>query len=92
MSTFPAQVKKRKQRKYEEAWLRLKNRDTVKLRVTPLMFARVKKAIIKEKDQDLSFKVLNEIEQFRLHFEYDKQTYELAVQLKAKFGIEEKKI
>lgn len=47
-------------RTYYPAWLRLRERREVTLRVAPHLVDRVKKAVIKEKDMDISFKFSHE--------------------------------
>lgn len=53
------------------------------------LLGRIKKAIIKEKDMDMGFKVMNEIESWRLSFEWKKQEKKLVVKLVSKYGIVE---
>ena len=55
-------------RKYQPIWERLKKRDRVVLEVEPWLARRVKKAVIKEKDSDIPFKIMNELERLRLVF------------------------
>lgn len=76
-------------RKYQAAWEKLKKTKHLSLRVPPQLVRQVKKAIIKEKDQDTVFKLLNEHEETRLEIEYDKEAYALSFVLKCKFGIED---
>ena len=79
-----------KSKLYLPIWERLKNRDKCVLSVAPGFLPRVKKAIIKEKNKDLAFKMLNESEKFVLSFSYDREKLQLTVVLKQRFGLEGK--
>ena len=71
-------------RQYEPAWLALRVTKEVKLKVAPHMVARVKKAIIKEKDMDRVFKFSQrEAGKPRLFFRssYDSKTWVLSLRL-----------
>ena len=74
-------------RKYQPIWERLKKRDRVVLEVEPWLARRVKKAVIKEKDSDIPFKIMNELERLRLVFEYSPETKRMTIALVAKFNI-----
>jgi hypothetical protein len=80
-------------RKYEEVWQRIKlhNRATL-ADVHPLAYKRIKKAVIKEKDRDLNFKVLNENDYFRLKIVYDVAKKQLKFTLHQRLGLEDKRI
>lgn len=69
-------------RKYQPIWNRIKNRETCLLAVEAYMVPRVRKAIKKEKNIDLGFKLLNSDDNFRLTFSYDKGKKLLTVKLK----------
>lgn len=79
-------------RKYTSIWSRIKeskeHRCTVE--VHPAMVARVKKAVIKEKSQDLGFKLLNEDDYFFLRIAVDrsKPLWKITFTLKARLGLE----
>lgn len=76
MTTKQAQV-----RKYQPVWERIKAREVVTLEVLPALVARVKKAVIKEKDMDLGFKVLNDHAKFRLIVDYSMEKKHLTFRL-----------
>lgn len=68
-------------RTYEPAWNILKAKGTVKLKVAPHLLARVKKAVIKEKDEDKVFLIELDIrgeKAKRLKIKYNKQSWELS--------------
>lgn len=75
-------------RQYQEIWERLKRDKKVTLSVHPQLVRRVKKAVMKEKEKDLGFKVLNDHDFFRLEIEYFPELEKLKFILKQKFGIE----
>lgn len=75
-------------RKYEVAWNTLKSKKMLVLRVTPAFVAQVKKGMIKEKDQDTVFKLLNEHDQLYLEIKYEEVRQELTFKLKQRFGLE----
>lgn len=80
-------------RKYSEVWNRIKNKDRVILSVTPELEKRVRKAVIKEKDKDTGFKVMNDVDKFYLDITYDKTRQELVFILKQRYGfVAEKKL
>lgn len=79
-------------RMYEGVWLRLKVRDKVILRnIPPGRLSTVKAGIIKEKNRDIPFKIMNDNgETFRLKFCYKREKHQLNVKLVQQLGIEEK--
>lgn len=77
LQTAPSRV-------YEPAWLALKERREVILRVAPHLVVRVRKAVIKEKDMDLPFKFLQDEEGSRklyMRSIYSAETWELKLWL-----------
>lgn len=82
--------KERSERLYEPAWKLLKATGRVEIEVPPAHLETIKKAIKKEKTQDLAFKVMNDFEQFRLKMQYDMERRRLVIYLVAKFGFEQK--
>lgn len=63
-----------KKRKYQEIWERAKSVGFCEIIIGhPVDAARIRKAVIKEKDMDLSFKLMNDIDPPRLHIIYDKR-------------------
>jgi hypothetical protein len=71
-------------RDYAPAWLELKKHNTVKLKVAPHLLSRVKKAIIKEKDMDTTYKVQQEVQgkpKMLLRSNYNSETWVLELRL-----------
>jgi hypothetical protein len=65
----------------------------VRLFVNPIDFQRTKAGIIKEKNKDIAFKIMNDNgDRFTLAFKYDPTTHVMVVKLKQRLGIEEKVI
>lgn len=56
--------------------------------VEPFLVARVKKAIIKEKNRDEAFKMINAHDNFFLEFIYDGKKKHLKTLLKQTFGLQ----
>ena len=79
-----------RKRKYQTVWEKIKLNGHITLEVAPIFVARVKKAVIKEKDMDLGFKLMNEHDIFRLNSFYDKTKMQLKFVLKQRAGIEER--
>lgn len=80
-------------RKYEPIWDALKRQDTVEVQVAhPVLVRRIKKAVIKEKYNDLAFRLLNEMQEYRLEFSFNKQTGVMKLELKQLYGLSEKEI
>lgn len=77
---------------YAPIWERLKQKDIVKLHVLPDDYYTVKRMISKIKDQDAAFKMMNEIEDFKLSFKYDPVQEVLEVKLHARTGLFDKVI
>lgn len=79
-----------RKRRYQEIWERVRDskKNFVRLQVEPILLARVKKAIIKEKHLDLGFKVLNDHDHFFLVFSYDAAKKVLSVKLDQTLGLE----
>lgn len=80
----------RKARQYAPIWARIKEQGSVTLAVAPSAMPTVKKAVIKEKDQDNAFKLMNEHDFFRLVITYDSEKRRLKFELKQRFGLEER--
>lgn len=79
-------------RKYEAIWSRLKQHKIVVLEVNPKFFSRVKKAVIKEKDKDTGFKILNEDDPVRLCISWDLEAKKMVCRLVQRLGLEEIKV
>lgn len=79
-------------RKYQAIWQRLKNSSTLActVEVHRLIVARVVKAVIKEKDMDVAFKLANEKSPLRLTVERiplaDKRHVRIEFKLKQRYG------
>lgn len=76
---------------YEQPWSLLKEHGTVSLEVMPALWKRVKKGIIKRKDEDRAYKILMTLEPIenraRLSFSYDKTTRILTAKLSKRFDL-----
>jgi hypothetical protein len=81
----------RKKRKYQPIWEALKKKERVVLEVRLVFVARVKKAIIKEKNMDVGFKVVNDFDDFYLEFDYNPEKQLMTVLLKSRIGIEDRR-
>jgi hypothetical protein len=78
-----------KKRKYQPIWDRLKNKDECAIKVANIvLMERVIKAVIKEKDMDKGFQLLNPLEKFRLNIQRDKETCKVTFKLVATIGID----
>lgn len=77
-------------RLYQPVWEEIKKKGRAVLSVHPVMAARVKKAVSKEKDMDTGFKVLNDHDHFYLRVSYDKDRKRMTFVLKQSIGIEER--
>lgn len=75
-------------RTYQPIWEALKKKKKCTLAVNPLLFARVRKAVSKEKRLDLAFKVLNDHDYFFLKITTDKKKHTMTFELKQRFGLE----
>ena len=60
------------------------------LECPPGAVKRLKKAVIKEKDEDKAFKMMNDHDKFRLKITYDKKRQRLKFELLQKYGLEER--
>lgn len=77
-------------REYQPVWNKIKETAKCRLEVPPQLVARVKKAVIKEKNMDSAFKLMNDEDQFRLVISYDRKSQVLKFELKQKYGLEER--
>lgn len=68
-------------REYFPAWQRVRDTGSVRLKVAPHLVARVRKAVIKEKYNDLSFKVQHEYSRHRMIIRYNAETWILSFTL-----------
>lgn len=80
-------------RKYQPLWIKLKDSQIHKctVQVHRLIVARVVKAVIKEKDMDLGFKLANESNPVRLAVKRiplaDKKHVRIEFELKPRYGL-----
>lgn len=84
-------AKKETTRKYQAIWERLKSKKVCTIEVHPAVEARVKKAVIKEKNNDLGFKLLNDHDYFFLKVtkkEVGKGLVRLTFELRQRLGLE----
>ena len=61
-------------RKYEQVWSKLKSKGRCEVTVHPSLVARVKKAVCKEKYNDIVFKLdweIKELSQPKIHITHD---------------------
>lgn len=78
-------------RKYEGIWHKLKHEYKCTLQVHKLIVARVVKAVIKEKDKDLAFKMANDKDKLYLAIKRielaDKKHVRIEFRLKQRYGL-----
>lgn len=81
-------------RKYERIWIQLKERDRSVVKIVhPSLAQTVKAGVIKEKNKDMAFKLLNDNgENFRLKIVYDTSSQRMEFRLVQPLGIAEKVI
>lgn len=75
-------------RQYEPVWIKLKLTNKATVRVVPALAETVRKAVKKEKNQDLGFKVTHDYDAFYLKISYDETTKLMTFELKQRLGIE----
>lgn len=75
-------------RKHEQIWLSIKDKGKARIRCHPYNWPTVKKAVIKEKNEDVTFKFINDHDEFRLKITYDPVKQEATFVLKQKYGLE----
>jgi len=75
-------------RLYSSIWEEIKVKNICVVKVAqPSKWSRVKRGVIKEKDGDVGFKMLNFVERPRLQVDWDKDKAVLTFKLVPKFGI-----
>lgn len=77
-------------RQYEPIWKRIKEQGSAVLECPPGAIKRLRKAVIKEKDEDKAFKMMNDHDKFRLQITYDRKRQRLKFELLQKYGLEER--
>lgn len=79
-------------RKYSVIWERIKVKGNCTVEVHPVIVARVKKAVIKEKNNDVGFKLLNDHDHFFLRITVEetsnKAVSKIKFVLKQSLGLE----
>lgn len=77
-----------KSRTYRPIWDHLRKHHKCVLSVVDAGFVpRIKRMISKEKDEDIGFKLLNQVERLYLQFSFDPEAMELTIVLRGRFGI-----
>lgn len=74
-------------RKYQPIWEKIKQERVCHVSVHPLLFARLVKAVVKEKDKDLAFKVANDLDDCYLEILRDVEKQIITFKLKQRVGI-----
>jgi hypothetical protein len=77
-------------RQYYPIWERIKTTGSARLKCAPGFVARVKKAVIKEKDMDVGYKLMNEEDPCRLEVSYNRSSQVLTFKLVQTYGFEER--
>lgn len=75
--------------KYRPIWIKIKKTGKATVSAHPLLFRRICKAVIKQKDLDLAFKVANDFDSFKLHIHRDVEKHQITFVLKQRIGIED---
>lgn len=82
-------------RKYQGIWERLKERNSCTVEVHRLIVARVVKAVIKEKNNDVAFKMANPLDKLYLSIRRiklaDGRNYRIEFKLKQRYGLDDVK-
>jgi hypothetical protein len=73
-------------RQYEPIWMLLKVKGTATLRVAPVFAKTVKKAVMKEKNMDLAFKLTHDDDSYFLKISYDEKKSIMTFELKRRIG------
>ncbi len=75
-------------RTYQSVWMELRRTHKVVLEVRHEKFLpNLKRMISKEKYMDKGFILLNEIEQYKLQFSWNKKKLELTIELKGRYNL-----
>lgn len=77
-------------REYEPYWIAVRDGKTILIKVPPLEYPRVKKAIIKEKNIDVVYAISigDGLSKPKLSFSYDIQAWTLTVKLNKATGLQ----
>lgn len=77
-------------RAYQDLWETIRDKeDIIQIECHPKLMNRIIKAVMKEKLNDLAFKLLNTHDSFRLEIKKDEEKGVVSFKLKAKLGIED---
>lgn len=74
-------------RKYYPVWTELKSKLKCVISAHPLLFKRIVKGVIKEKDRDLAMKVANDLDSLYLIIIRDEKKNTITFKLKQRIGI-----
>jgi hypothetical protein len=88
----PSQTQTQEFRKYERIWIEIKKHGYCKIKPASLslaLFARIKKAVIKEKYNDLSFKFEQDDRRVKLEVTRDSTTGIISFKLHKGLGMED---
>lgn len=78
----------KRKRKYQDIWELVKRKKKATIECHPIMFPTVRKGVIKEKFNDIGFKVLNDHDKFSLEISYDREKQRAVFTLKQMLGLE----
>ncbi len=76
-------------RKYLPIWKKIKADKKCVISAHPKLFARIVKAVMKEKDQDVAMKIANDLDKLYLKITRDEQNHTVTFELKQRVGISE---
>ena len=74
-------------RKYQPIWNEIKQKKKCSVSAHPLLFKRIIKAVVKEKDRDLAFKIANDLDSLYLDITRDEEKHLITFRLKQRIGI-----
>jgi hypothetical protein len=78
-------------RKYQPVWIKVRTKGSCCVKVHKLIVSRVVKAVIKEKDTDVAFKMANPLDKPYLSMQYDElvdgKTVLITFRLKQRYGL-----
>jgi ATP-dependent protease Clp ATPase subunit len=74
-------------RKYEPAWKKLKSEHLIKIAAHPAVHARILKAIIKEKDMDVVYKLQMSEDCKKALISHESKSGQLILRLKHSIGL-----
>lgn len=74
-------------RKYYPIWQKLKREKLCIVSAHPLLFQRIIKGVVNEKDRDAAFKIANDLDYLFLKIEKDSEKHLITFKLKQRVGI-----